>query len=851
MSYNIMSKNASFKGDVSGTIENQVNDWDTQTIGGNKTFSMTVTSSADVMLSGSGKVSASFFFGDGSGLSGVATAAGATRQVQFNDGGSALGASADFKFTAANELQVTGQISASLGVSGSEFHGDGSNITGIDAANIAAGTIADARIPNLNASKITAGTLGDARIPSLNTSKITAGTFADARIAESNVTQHQAALSVAGGQITGAGSIDTGVLPTTISGISFLTSSVISASTFHGDGSALTGVSSTPTPAGSNTQIQFNADGALAGDAQLTFVTASNTLAVTALAVGSHISSSAYANSNGTIIDSNGNFSGNNAFFAEITASSVISSSANISGAAFIGDGRQLSGVPLGSSNASSVVFINNAGNQTITTNADFKFNGTDVLNDGGGFKGTTLSSSGDTSIGGNLKIGGQTLSAAELGVLDGVTAGTAAADKAMVLDSSKTLTGFASLTSETNNASRIILTGAAGQLNINLEGTQYRNTANAVTAKFLQTGVISASSDLQVGGHITGSGDLRLLDGNIHLKGGSKIFFDSDDGGAAIDVSISELGTNKLLLDGNNQVVIRQDEYFVIQDHSSTARFTADLRSTAAVNKISTDLVLSSSTAISASALHFADSPSAVITSGGNTFLDNNGNINTGGINMQDGAGVTLNFNDNQISGSGHVSASAFFGDGSNLENVSATPRFRYYTIRTKTTINNLFNTAQTMDLYDQGGAASGINQSSNELTWFSAPGSGSIARVIYTPIQGNSTATTNTIRATDTPQFYFRRNSIVEGTPVQGIAAHTTASSANLRNLSVTNQAGTFETKVAVFDLERNDPPVSGSNSFEAGDILVFAGRNDQTVHPLMVTIVLKIQEEGVTYP
>ena len=154
-------------------------------------------------------------------------------------------------------------------------------------------------------------------------------------------------------------------------------------------------------------------------------------------------------------------------------------------------------------------------------------------------------------------------------------------------------------------------------------------------------------------------------------------------------------------------------------------------------------------------------------------------------------------------------------------------------------------------MDLYDQGGAASGINQSSNELTWFSAPGSGSIARVIYTPIQGNSTATTNTIRATDTPQFYFRRNSIVEGTPVQGIAAHTTASSANLRNLSVTNQAGTFETKVAVFDLERNDPPVSGSNSFEAGDILVFAGRNDQTVHPLMVTIVLKIQEEGVTYP
>ena len=96
MSYNIMGKNASFKGDISGTIENQVNDWDNQSISGSKSFAATITSSADVMLSGSGKVSASFFYGDGSGLSGVAAAAGADRQVQFNDGGSALGASSNF-----------------------------------------------------------------------------------------------------------------------------------------------------------------------------------------------------------------------------------------------------------------------------------------------------------------------------------------------------------------------------------------------------------------------------------------------------------------------------------------------------------------------------------------------------------------------------------------------------------------------------------------------------------------------------------------------------------------------------------------------------------------------------------
>jgi 23S rRNA U2552 (ribose-2'-O)-methylase RlmE/FtsJ len=57
-------------------------------------------------------------------------------------------------------------------------------------------------IPNLAASKITSGTLGTARIPNLATSKITSGTFADARVAESNVTQHQAALSITESQIS-------------------------------------------------------------------------------------------------------------------------------------------------------------------------------------------------------------------------------------------------------------------------------------------------------------------------------------------------------------------------------------------------------------------------------------------------------------------------------------------------------------------------------------------------------------------------------------------------------------------------------------------------------------------------
>ena len=57
------------------------------------------------------------------------------------------------------------------------------------------------------------------------------------------------------------------------------------------------------------------------------------------------ITASSFSSPDGTLISAEGKFHGNNASFNEITASSVISSSAEISASSFHGDGSALTGI--------------------------------------------------------------------------------------------------------------------------------------------------------------------------------------------------------------------------------------------------------------------------------------------------------------------------------------------------------------------------------------------------------------------------------------------------------------------------------------------------------------------------
>ena len=376
MSYNILKKNVKFSGPADGTIEGMVDVSSSQEIVGDKTFTSTITSSADVMLSGSGKVSASFFYGDGSSLSGVSgVPAGTDGNIQFTDG-SALGASSNLTFfTSSNKLEVLGEISASVNVSASAFYGDGANLTSVTASFVTASNIFG--LVEANQIKRAPGLSDDGGFLTIDTASnggitISSGLAIDANdLPSANwSTDGDTIIGYIGGntrkiefsELTdhlpiNANNIDSGTLlnarlPTTISVSVVSASTAISGAFFEGDGSGLTGVTGTPTPGGANTEIQFNDDGALTGAPDLTFSTSSFTLATVNISASGYVSASSYAIEGGTIIDANADITCGNITMQDGVGTlnfgdNQVSGSGNISGSQFYGDGSTLSNLPV------------------------------------------------------------------------------------------------------------------------------------------------------------------------------------------------------------------------------------------------------------------------------------------------------------------------------------------------------------------------------------------------------------------------------------------------------------------------------------------------------------------------
>lgn len=104
---------------------------------------------------------------------------------------------------------------------------------------------------------------------------------------------------------------------------------------------------------------------------------------------------------------------------------------------------------------------------------------------------------SGNATVSGSLIVGGNTISSAELGFLDGVTAGTATASKAVVLDGSK---GIATITSAT------ITTVTTGTVTSNAASLAVGGLAAAQGGAIAVTGGTSSTSG-NAGGAVTLTG--------------------------------------------------------------------------------------------------------------------------------------------------------------------------------------------------------------------------------------------------------------------------------------------------------------------------------------------------------
>jgi len=268
-------------------------------------------------ITASNLVSASLFYGDGSNLTNVATdPAGLNTEIQFNDGG-AFGADSDFVWDkTANQLSITGDISASVNISGSAFYGNGTNLTDLNASNISAGTLDNVRLPaTISVTNVTASTLVSASSFYGDGSNLTgiaagsdtqvqykeAGKFAsDTEFTWDKLNNILTLGGVSGsGNISGsdfyggganltdlnasnisAGTLDNARLPATISVTNVTASSLVSASFLYGDGSNLTNLPA-GSPGGLDTQIQFNDGGVFNGDAEFTWNKTTDTLTVT------------------------------------------------------------------------------------------------------------------------------------------------------------------------------------------------------------------------------------------------------------------------------------------------------------------------------------------------------------------------------------------------------------------------------------------------------------------------------------------------------------------------------------------------------------------------------------------
>ena len=275
MAYNILKGDVQFVNSTSGTIESMVDDHTSQTIGGIKTFSGIVNAPAG--LSSSVFISASSFHGDGADLAnvvagGVSVSNTGNNRVITSTATTALNAETNMRFDGST-LSVMGDISASINVSGTAFYGAATGLTSIPATqlngNVSAANIAfdanslannsgnlQVNLSSASGLESTSNGLGiNVSLAANKASPVNNDKFIIADSAAGNTPKHLL--------------------------FSALTSSIVS-------------VITTYPPNGNNGEVQFKNGGAFQGNTGLVYTSATTTLTAVNLTASGHISSSNY-----------------------------------------------------------------------------------------------------------------------------------------------------------------------------------------------------------------------------------------------------------------------------------------------------------------------------------------------------------------------------------------------------------------------------------------------------------------------------------------------------------------------------------------------------------------------------
>ena len=254
MAYNTLKGTVNFSNTTTGSIESMVDDYSNQTVAGVKTFSDTVSASAfwDTTLDASvGNVT------------GVDSATDRSLMVADGTSGKAITGSIVTMDPAGN-INAPGQTftvnQLSAGGSGVVSTGPISGSTTLHAEGAA------------TFSSTVAATGSVTAVGLYSTGPISGSTTLHAEGAATFSSTVAVTSSVTAASVTTTGDVTAANVSASVN---------ISASSFYGDGSNLTGITAAGTPGGSDTQVQFNSGSSFGGSANFVFVsTGTNTLKV-------------------------------------------------------------------------------------------------------------------------------------------------------------------------------------------------------------------------------------------------------------------------------------------------------------------------------------------------------------------------------------------------------------------------------------------------------------------------------------------------------------------------------------------------------------------------------------------